>query len=254
MNYFPSLRKMAYDNYQFFNFFGAYRSRNKLRDRGIEEIFTEYYNKNVWINEQSVSGDGSTVEYTEHLRRELPVLFEKFEIRSILDAPCGDYNWFQHVDRGKNVSYIGGDIVSDLIDKNNEQYRDATTSFQKLDITTDPLPKADLLICRDALFHFSDKDIMRVLTNFIDSEIRFILTTSHTECRKNFDILTGQFRLLNLEKPPFNFRDPLFAIDDWNVGFPVRKMLLWKREAITEFVVRMADGDTVAVEVQTKVD
>lgn len=236
LNYFPSLRKMAYENYRFFNFLGAYRSQNKLRGRDIEEIFTEHYNQNVWINDQSLSGDGSTIEYTENLRKELPVLFEKFEIRSILDAPCGDYNWFQHVDRRENISYIGGDIVPDLISKNNEKYGNATTSFRKLDITTDPLPGADVMICRDVLFHFSDKDIMRFFKNFLDSEIKFILTTSHTECRKNFDILTGQFRLLDLEKPPFNFRDPLFAIDDWNEGFPVRKMFLWKREAIAEFI------------------
>lgn len=236
MNYFPTLRKMAYENYRFFNFLGAYRPQNKLRDRDIEEIFTDHYNQNVWNNDQSVSGDGSTVEYTENLRKELPVLFHKFKIQSILDAPCGDYNWFRHVDRGDYISYIGGDIVTELIEKNSKQYGNGMTSFQNLDITADPLPKADLMICRDVLFHFSDKDVTRVLKNFIDSEIKYFLTTSHTECKKNFDILTGQFRLLNLEKPPFNFRDPLFAIDDWIEGFPVRKMFLWTREAVAEFV------------------
>ncbi|HMJ08127.1 MAG TPA: hypothetical protein VK468_03925, partial [Pyrinomonadaceae bacterium] len=135
MNYFPSLRQMAYRHYRLFNFLGAYRSGKKLRGQPIEEIFTEHYTKNVWINDQSVSGDGSTSEYTENLRRELPGLFEKFGIRSILDAPCGDYNWFRHVDRGTEISYIGGDIVGDLVRRNNESYGDANTSFVKLDIT-----------------------------------------------------------------------------------------------------------------------
>lgn len=235
LNYFPSLRKLAYDNYRIFNLLGAYRSPGRFRDVNIERIFTEHYEQNVWINDESVSGDGSTVEYTENLRRELPVLFQKFEIGSILDAPCGDYNWFQHVDRG-DIAYRGGDIVTDLIRNNNERYGNRTTRFQKLDITNDPLPAADLMICRDVLFHFSDKDAMRFWRNFADSDIVYILTTSHPECRKNFDILTGQFRLLNLEKPPFSFSEPLLAIDDWKAGFPVRKMLLWRREDIIEFL------------------
>lgn len=235
LNYFPWLRKLAYNNYRLFNLLGAYRSPGKFKDGNIEQIFTEHYQQNVWINDESVSGDGSTVEYTEQLRSELPNLFRKFEIRSILDAPCGDYNWFQHVDRG-DISYLGGDIVVELIRSNNERYGNSTTRFQQLDITTDGLPTMDLMICRDVLFHFSNKDVMRFWKNFVESDIRYILTTSHTECKRNFDILTGQFRLLNLEKPPFSFRDPLFAIDDWKDGFPVRKMLLWRREDIVRFL------------------
>lgn len=235
LNYFPSLRKLAYENYRIFNLLGAYRSSGKLKNSDIEQIFTDHYQQNVWINDESVSGDGSTVEYTEHLRRELPGLLQKYKITSILDAPCGDFNWFQYVDRG-DITYLGGDIVTELIRSNNERYGSPKTSFAKLDITTDRLPRADLMICRDVLFHFSDKDVMRFWKNFIESEIEYILTSSHTECRKNFDILTGQFRLLNLEKPPFNFRDPLFAIEDWKEGFPVRKMLLWKREDIARFL------------------
>lgn len=243
MNHFPSLRKMAYENYRLFNFLGAYRSANKLKNQDLEEIFTEHYNQNVWINDQSVSGDGSTVEYTEKLRTELPFLFSKFEIGSILDAPCGDYNWFQYVDRSEGILYVGGDIVAKLVEKNNERYGNRNTRFEKLDITTDPLPAADLMICRDALFHFSDSHILRTLENFANSEIKYILTTSHTDCKSNFDIVTGQFRLLNLEKPPFNFGEPLFTIDDWVEGFPVRKMCLWDRGSMAEFIAKMSMTD-----------
>lgn len=235
LNQFPSLRRLAYENYRIFNFLGAYRSANKFKDGDIEQIFTEHYHANVWINDESVSGDGSTVEYTKRLREELPILFRDFKISSILDAPCGDYNWFQYVDRD-NVTYVGGDIVSDLIDKNNDLYRDKNTSFISLDITSDKLPETDLMICRDVLFHFSNNDALKFLNNFTESGIKYLLTTSHTECKKNHDILTGQFRLLNLEKPPFNFRDPLYSIDDWVKGFPVRKMLLWRREDVLSFL------------------
>src|SRR3954471_18881233 len=117
MNRFPSTRLLAYKYHRVFNFLGAYRSRKALAGQSIEEIFTTYYRENVWINDESVSGDGSTLEYTKNLRQELPLLFETLQINSILDAPCGDFNWFREVSRGP-ISYVGGDIVPDLIQRN----------------------------------------------------------------------------------------------------------------------------------------
>lgn len=58
----------------------------------LEDRFTDIYYGNGWTADESVSGQGSTVENTFKLRRQLPELFDKFEIRSIFDAPCGDFN------------------------------------------------------------------------------------------------------------------------------------------------------------------
>src|SRR5689334_23493969 len=125
--------------YKYINKLDTLRSGSKLKDRDAGEIFSDIYNENVWENDESVSGDGSTLEYTANLREKLPDLFRQFEIKSILDAPCGDYNWFRHVSRGY-VDYVGGDIVSELIDRNNEKFRDDQTHFIMLDIINDELP------------------------------------------------------------------------------------------------------------------
>ncbi len=41
-----------------------------------------------------------------------------------------------------------------------------------------PLPKADLWLCRDVLFHLPNKDVITVLANFANSEIPYLLTTT----------------------------------------------------------------------------
>jgi len=217
--------------YKYINRLDTLRSGSKLKDRAASEIFSDIYNENVWENDESVSGDGSTLEYTANLRAKLPDLFQQFDIKSILDAPCGDHNWIRHVSRG-DVDYVGGDIVSELIDRNNEKFRNEHTRFIMLNIINNELPASDLWFCRDVLFHFSYADIIKTLENFVTSEIKYLFTTTHTKCTANLDILTGQFRLLNLRLAPFGLPEPIYLIDDWIEGFPERQMCLWTRETI----------------------
>lgn len=169
-----------------------------------KDIFTHIYERNRWGDGESLSGTGSTIQYTENIRREIPQLVNRLGVHRLLDAPCGDYNWFRLIPRDSGFFYIGGDIVKPLILKNEETFGNANTRFMELDITSDPLPIADLWMCRDALLHFSFEDIFRTIDNFLHSDIRHFLASSHTECTQNTDIPTGSFRLLNLELPPFN--------------------------------------------------
>ncbi len=199
-----------------------------------KSVFTDYYRNNFWGNRESVSGAGSTMEYTENIRRELPLLMERFHVRKFLDAPCGDYNWFQAVKRPDGLEYIGGDIVEELIRQNQVKYGDDRTSFISLDVINDALPAADLWMCRDCLFHFSYEDIFKTLANFLRSDIHYLFTSIHTDCTANADILTGGARQLNLELPPFNLCKAVLYIDDWIPGFTVRRMGVWSRDMVAE--------------------
>lgn len=110
----------------------------------------------------------------------------------------------QHVLKKHNeIDYIGGDIVNALILENNKKYASKHISFITLDITQDLLPDADLIIVRDCLFHLSYADISLFLKNLSKSKIKYILTTGHIEV-KNTDIVTGDFRKINLFTAPFN--------------------------------------------------
>ncbi len=196
-----------------------------------KELFTYYYEVNRWQNPETLSGDGSTLANTENVRSELPALLSKWGVHSLLDAPCGDFNWFQHVQRPE-VHYIGGDIVGPLIERNRELYGSAITEFQVLNIMDDPLPEVDLWLCRDVLFHFSHRDTLRTLENFARSSITYLLTSSHVDCETNSDISTGGFRFLNLEKTPYSFPPPIASIDDSMNGSTRRILGLWHRSSI----------------------
>lgn len=146
----------------------------------------------------------------------------------MLDAPCGDYNWFRRVDRG-DVRYTGADIVRTLIESNQRQYADDTTGFVQLDVTRDPLPDADVWMCRDCFIHLSYELIDAAIANFERSNIRYLLVSTYPDVGENHDIPTGHARNLNLQLPPFGFSAPLTEIDDTAEGFERRVLGLWER-------------------------
>jgi len=202
-------------------------------------IFSRIYEKNNWGDSESFSGEGSTIHYTENIRREIPKLMKKLGAHRLLDAPCGDYNWFRLIPRDEGDFYLGGDIVRALVLRNQQTFGNANTCFMELDITRDPLPSVDLWLCRDALFHFSYQDIFRTINNFLNSDIKYLLTSSHLECARNTDIPTGYYRQLNLELPPFSFCPPAASIDDWIEGYPIRKLCLWSKPALAGSLSRI---------------
>src|SRR5947209_20498676 len=80
----------------------------------MREAFTRHYRQNGWGDSESVSGPGSTLERTTTLRQELPPLFREFGIRSVLDAGCGDFNWFSALE-GTLDRYIGIEVVREVV-------------------------------------------------------------------------------------------------------------------------------------------
>jgi hypothetical protein len=209
--------------------------RHRIRAMGeIQSVFTTIYEENYWGSEESASGPGSTIEYTKNIAKEIPRIISDRRLKRILDAPCGDYNWFRLIERDDDVSYIGGDITEALVISNQERYGNDNTRFMHLDITNDALPKADLWLCRDCLPHLSNNDIFKAINNFLDSDITYLLTSNYPKCKKNTNILTGQSRLLNLELRPFSFCKPLLSVDDWIEGYPVRQLALWEKGQLSK--------------------
>ena len=180
------------------------RGSDRLTDNSIEERFNYIYRTNHWRGKKSISGQGSELSQTKTIRENLPEIFVNYKIQSMLDLPCGDFNWMETISLNLS-SYIGGDIVQEIIDSNNRNYSNEIRSFVKLDITKDPLPKVDLIFCRDCFVHLSNDDILKAIENIKKSQAKLFMTTTFTACRSNEDIVTGDWRILNLLKKPFNF-------------------------------------------------
>ena len=224
--------------YPFFLLNLAFTRRYVFRSNDIKEKFSRIYRRNYWGSNESVSGNGSTLEYTENIRKELPKLFNDFSIKSVFDVPCGDFNWMQHVISDFPIKYTGGDIVTDLVQNCNTNYKKENIKFIEFDLTRDKFPDADLMICRDCLFHLSYKDIYKFFNNFLESNIEFLLTTTfiNNSDFKNSDIITGDFRKIDLYSEPFNIpRDKLIykIIDDGSTGSG-REIHLFKRRQLKE--------------------
>jgi hypothetical protein len=183
----------------------------------VKEKFTEIYENNLWCSPESVSGGGSEMQNTKVIRKELPVLIQKFNIKSILDLPCGDYNWMKSVDLC-GASYIGADIVEPLVEKNKELYNEI--DFRLLDLTKDILPKVDLIFVRDCLGHLSNENVLLALKNCKESGSKYLLATSFTKWDFNPDIEDGGWKCINLMISPFNL-NPIYLInEDCQEGFP----------------------------------
>lgn len=211
------------------------RHFEKLKKQGknhdTEETFREIYRSNHWSGNKSVSGQGSDDEQTREISIQIPSLINELGVKHFLDVPCGDFNWFSKMDVDLD-SYTGGDIISEIVEKNNVQYKTDSRSFIKLDLIQDPLPAADMLFCRDCLVHLSYQDIKKVLENIKRSDIEYLLTTTFPESDQNMDITTGDWRIINLEKAPFHFPKPLKLINEKcteaNGSYADKSLGLWK--------------------------
>lgn len=193
--------------------------------------FTKIFYVNGFGNSESVSGSGSTIFQTRVLRRVLPTLLHEMGIASLLDAPCGDFNWLRHTDLS-GIQYTGVDIVPEIIARNQRLYSSAFRSFLTADITRDPLPAQDCALCRDCLPHLPYKTILQAIRNLRKNRIGWLLTTTYPDVNCNTDLDGGVWRPLNLCIPPFNFPDPVHLLDEKNTvgcGSLGRKCLgLWK--------------------------
>ena len=145
------------------------------------------------------------------------MLLQKYNIQSILDIPCGDWNWMKNVDLC-GASYIGADIVKPLIEENKIKY--PGVDFRALDLTNDELPKVDLMFVRDCFGHLTNENVHKALDNIKRSGSKYLLATSFTQYIDNTDIEDGGWKCINLMVKPFNLK-PIYLInEEFEVGYP----------------------------------
>lgn len=189
------------------------KKRSSGRQLGTLETFQEIYDSNHWTANTSVSGLGSQPDQTVEISLQIPKLIKKLNVKTFLDVPCGDFNWFSKIS-SQPERYIGGDIIPDIVEANSNKYGQQNRTFKQIDLIRDPLPNADLLLCRDCLVHLSNSDILAALNNIKRSNVSYLLTTTFTECDENVDIVTGDWRIINLENAPFNLPTPELLIEE----------------------------------------
>jgi CheR methyltransferase, SAM binding domain len=213
----------------------SFGSRRPVASR----VFTQIHDENQWGSVATVSGPGSELSETQDVRSFLPQLVRRLRIESMLDAPCGDFSWMQHVDLG-SCEYTGAEIVAAIVERNRARYGSATRRFMRADLMTDTLPKVDLIFCRDCLIHLSFKDGLRVIDNFRRSRSTYLLVTNDPSLDGNRPAPTGGARGVNLMLPPFNFPPPIESHRDRyepkegeTLVDPAKTLALWRLADLT---------------------
>jgi hypothetical protein len=185
-----------------------------IRSINREHIFSKIYANNYWDGDSSISGPGSSLESTQAVREALPNLLAKLGVRSILDIPCGDFQWMKDLHLGIG-QYIGADIVFPLILNNRHVFGDRG-EFLHLDLLRDRLPSTDIIFCRDCLVHLSFREIQLAVRNIKIASPKYFITTTFPYHKKNADTVTPYWRALNMQLSPFNFPQPIHLIKDFS--------------------------------------
>jgi 2-polyprenyl-3-methyl-5-hydroxy-6-metoxy-1,4-benzoquinol methylase len=186
------------------------------------ELFTEIFKKHFYVGE-SRSGVGSSLQNTANIRAALPTVFEKLSIRSLVDCPCGDWNWMSMVNLD-GINYTGVDIVSELVELNKSRYGREGVSFMVADITKDLLPFADMVIVRDCFGHLPDEDILKALHLLKRSGIKWLASTTFPAA-SNINIPVGEWKPINLSTCPYHLGEPYEYIREVESG---KHIGIWK--------------------------
>ena len=181
------------------------------------------------------SGPGSTLQATTEHRAFLARVLAKYNIRNMVDVPCGDMTWMPAVSMPPSTSYFGGDISRSIVSFNQQRFAEDErfcNRFRAFDITCEVvrLGAEDLLHTKDVLFHMPTELAVAAVINFERSGAGFFVSTSfgkapskanryspskHGDNGAYADASYGKddevigFTPINLEAPPFCFPPPL---------------------------------------------
>jgi len=210
--------------------------RASFQGLDLRERFERIHRTNLWGAATSVSGLGSEQAATATLAAGLPPLLRELKATSLLDAPCGDASWIHRIDLA--VDYIGIDIVPAIVEGLQQRAAAGELSGRYLlaDITRDPLPRADVVLCRDCLVHLSFANIRLALDNLRRSGAGWLITTTFSELQANHDCDDGDWRALNLCQPPFAWPAPLALLDERcdeaGGGYRDKSLGVWRIESL----------------------
>jgi SAM-dependent methyltransferase len=151
------------------------------------------------------SGTGSTVAATLIYRTFLQQFLKENNIKSVVDAGCGDWEFSQAID-WTGIDYKGYDIVDAVVEADKKKYAKPNIQFFAANIVDTELPPADLLISKHVLQHLPTADVEKFVKQM--KKYKHVLFTNGVHplflTARNTDIKPGEYRELDLLRPPFN--------------------------------------------------
>jgi SAM-dependent methyltransferase len=184
-----------------------------------KETFEEIYSGHSWGG-GSRSGPGSDPEHTVSYVRFVGRWLERHpECRRIVELGCGDWATTRLIPIGQRHSYLGFDIVPEIIASNRENFQFPNVRFECGDFLSNVPPGGDLLLIKDVLQHLSNRSVQEFLQKILPQFGHAIITNDIRKYkeqrllgtlvfkrdlqRPNMDAPDGGSRPLKLDEPPF---------------------------------------------------
>jgi hypothetical protein len=189
------------------------------------ETFKIVHDKNLWLNDESVSGGGSTVAFTESIRASLADWLARQNIRSMVDLPCGDFNWMRLVEFPAGMTYTGIDIVPALIEANKAKYETPGRTFELGDIIAGPVPPAEVYFCRDVFIHFPNDAVEKSIANVRAAGAKYLIASTFPDVTEKADTVFPNSRRQNMA---LFLGEPEELLEDFGDGRTDKYMGVWK--------------------------
>jgi len=156
-----------------------------------------FYSNGVW---GGCSVAGSNAQQTLQYRAFLQQFFRDYQVRSVLDIGCGDWQYAQLMD-WTGIDYTGVDVVPAVIRHHQQAYARENIRFIHADATAFNLPDADLVIIKDVLQHWSNDTVLSFLPRLDKFPYVLFVNGYHGV---NGDCDNGDTRPINIQEPPFS--------------------------------------------------
>jgi len=182
---------------------------------------SDFYGDAEWppkeARQKSASGPGSDLGVaTQTSLKIIKDTIVKFNVKSMIDVPCGDVNWIlDSLETDTLPLYVGLDITSAVIDINKQRFsHHSNKRFYFWDAVACPLPKFkngkseeqpfDLVHVRDVIQHLPLKKGVTYICNIFKSGAKVLITTTYDK-GINKDIDESGWYESNLSMEPFSF-------------------------------------------------
>jgi SAM-dependent methyltransferase len=169
-------------------------------------------------------------------------------IHTVVDVGCGDWSFSRLIDWG-DATYIGVDVVPELIASLQARYGNERRSFLAGDARLVPLPAGELLVMKDVLQHWPNQAIADFLPRLAGFRWAILTNDRDRYYRRgwrhlwrpdrpdvpNTDIPFGGYRPVRLREAPFHLDARELTRFRVRIGAEIRdqkEVLLWRNPAI----------------------
>lgn len=203
-------------------------NKPKCNSESHKKVFTEIFETDAWGGVSGIGAKkGNAIPYIKFLQ----YFIDNTDINSIVDIGCGDWQIMECIKIPDTINYLGLDIVDKIVLNNKKKFEKNNIKFVVNNSVKELSKfKGDLLILKDVIQHWTNKDIFFAINKILPNFKYAIIVNniwSHGAPPINSEIISGSSRPLDLEVAPFFMK--LRVIMDYRLYNRHKRVYLYVR-------------------------